>query len=440
MPEINSDGKKSPGGVTAPIRANHQYLLTGVSIMDKIENIIKLKKKRFEIIKAITATADLQKKDLLNVEFIKIEKELELTHAHCTGTHIGGKDLPKSNNSKKTPPTEPIKSLQYDLFAHFITNDQVDTSNAVEVWESIPKYFFSPQQIKKLRTESGLAEPYKWNYTYDGIPCMVKIQPALIEQTDGSYKAFFPSITEELIEEALKKILTDQQYGLHDPQSTETWVRFSLSMLEKELTARGRSRNKNQIKHAIEVMSSCIITLYKNNKELWKGSILQDLVTVGREEYLADANSYHIARLPLFISHAIDKLNYRQFNYARLMSCNDQLTRWIYKQLIHRYKQASYSNEYHFMFSSLECNSGLLQQGRAIDNRKKVLRALDELKERQIIHTYDIDNRKDGRSIVDVKYTIKPTQDFIKEQKAANKRMTNNLNQATPQMKRLNKK
>jgi hypothetical protein len=68
----------------------------------------------------------------------------------------------------------------------------------VEVWESIPKYFFTPRQISQLRTEGGLAEPYKWNFSYNDSPCTVKIQPALIEQENGKYKAFFPSVTEEL--------------------------------------------------------------------------------------------------------------------------------------------------------------------------------------------------------------------------------------------------
>ena len=99
-------------------------------------------------------------------------------------------------------------------------------------------------------------------------------------------------------------------------------------MLQKELKDRGRGRNINKIKHAIEVMSSCVIVLYREGKEVWRGTILQDLVTVGRDEYLADTNAQHIARFPLFISHAINQLKYRQFNYCRLMSCNDQLTRW----------------------------------------------------------------------------------------------------------------
>lgn len=236
--------------------------------------------------------------------------------------------MTKKKSPKISPPSMSIKSIQYDLFSQFVTNNPNSVSNTVELWESIPKYFFTPKQVEKLRTIDGLAKPYKWEYSYNNIPCAVKIQPALIEEEEGSYKAYFPSMTEELVEEALKKIFTEQQYGIHDPQKAESWVRFSLSMIQRELAARGRTRDRNQIKHAIEVMNKCNIAFFKDGKELWSGAILQDLVTVGREEYLADADAQHVARLPLFISHAINSLEYRQFNYDRLMSCNEQLTRY----------------------------------------------------------------------------------------------------------------
>ncbi len=128
----------------------------------------------------------------------------------------------------KNPPATPPKSVQYDLFTQFITNNIADTSNAVEIWDSIPKYFMTSAQTKKRRTKHGHADPIKWNYTYRDQEFTVTIQPALIEQEDGSYKAFFPSSTEELVEESLKKILSDQTYGLHDVANTETWVRFTL--------------------------------------------------------------------------------------------------------------------------------------------------------------------------------------------------------------------
>ena len=62
----------------------------------------------------------------------------------------------------KKPPKDPIKSLQLDLFSQFVTNDQSQVSNTIELWERIPKYFFTAKQVEKLRTIDGLAEPYEW--------------------------------------------------------------------------------------------------------------------------------------------------------------------------------------------------------------------------------------------------------------------------------------
>jgi len=331
---------------------------------------------------------------------------------------------------KRTPPKAPIKSVQFDLFTSFLTNDDGAVSNAIELWDGIPKYFLTPKQQAKLRTDDGLAQFYQWEYTYQGAPCMVRIQPALIEQEDGRGKAFFPSVTEELVEEALKKIFTEQQYGLHDPDNAESWVRFTLGMIYRELKGRGRARSRKQIKHAIAVLSGCILTLYQGGKEVYKGAILSDLVTVNRDDYLADTESHHMARLPVFLSHGINRLQYRQFNYGRLMECNEQLTRWLYKRLIHRYRQASLMDTYHFLFSDVAQGSGLLQQGREDRNREKVISALDELQEKGVLLTYADEGIKTGRKITDVKYTITAAPGFIKEQKAANKRVRQNSDKA----------
>jgi hypothetical protein len=331
--------------------------------------------------------------------------------------------LTQDKDSPKPAPTQPIKSIQFDLFGEFITNNKGEVSNTVEIWERIPKYF-PTRTLEKLRPEKGQPDPYEWEYIEQGHKYTVVIQPALIKE-HGSYKAYFPSVTEELIEEALKKILSDQQYGIHDPENVETWVRFSLSMLYRELKDRGCTRSRAEIKHAIEVMNKCNVSFLKEGKEIWSGAILQDLVTVGREDYLADTDAHHIARLPVFISHAINCLDYRQFNYTRLMNCNTPLSRWIYKQLIHRFKQANLFNDYHFMFGDLK-GCGLLQQTRESDNRRTALEALDELVNRGVLVRYTSLVRKEGQKVVNVKYTVYPSCDFIKEQKAAGKRVTDN--------------
>jgi len=328
----------------------------------------------------------------------------------------------KKKEPPKNPPAIPIKSLAYNLFSQFIANNRDTVSNSLELFESIPKYFLSPFQAARLRTDKGHADPYELSYSYNGTPFTVKIQAALIKQKTGGYKAFFFGETEELVEEVLKKILTYQNCSIHDPRNVETWIKFSLSAIQRELKLRKKTRSLSEIKHAIKVMSDSIITLYRDGEEMWSGSILSDLRTVDREKYLNETDSLHVARLPMFISFAIDQLEYRQFNYDRLMSCREQLSRWLYKKLINRYKQASTENDYHFNFSTIQSESGFLQQSRIRDNRIKVINALEELIRRDVICSYKTKDHKTGKKIVDVTYILTPSTEFIKEQKAANKR------------------
>ncbi|MBA3754750.1 MAG: hypothetical protein H0X02_00305 [Nitrosomonas sp.] len=321
----------------------------------------------------------------------------------------------------KKPPKQYKESTQLDLFSQFVSNDKGEVSNSIEIWENIPKYFFTSAQIAKLRTATGHADPYFWKYKENDRNFTVVIQPTSILQEDGKFLAFFPGVTEELVEEVLKKILSTKSQSLHDVSEAETWVKFSLNMIYKELKLMGRERNFTEIKQAIEIMSKCNISLYEGKKQIWTGNILQDLITIDRESYITDPSAMHIGRFPAFISHAINALKYRQFNYKHLMSCNEQLTRLIYKKLINRYTHASFINDYHFIYSDLK-KSGLLQQAREGNNRLKVVSALNELKQKEVITSYETEERKGGKTVVEVKYTVHPSAKFISEQKAANKR------------------
>jgi hypothetical protein len=74
------------------------------------------------------------------------------------------------------------------------------------------------------------------------------------------------------------------------------------------------------------------------------------------------------------------------------------------------------------MYSDIKQASGLLRQSSERENRKKLLSALEELKEKKAVLTYKAEERKEGRTVTDVKYTITAHPEFITEQKAANKR------------------
>ena len=102
------------------------------------------------------------------------------------------------------------------------------------------------------------------------------------------------------------------------------------------------------------------------------------------------------------------------------MSLSTQLARWLYKQFVHRYKQASMIDTYHFMYSTVKAESRYLEGKTERKNRKKMRDALEELKGQGVLMSYEAQEIKEGRKIVDVKYTVTASLDFRTEQKAAN--------------------
>ena len=126
------------------------------------------------------------------------------------------------------------------------------------------------------------------------------MQPASIEIKPGKFMDFYPSTDEELIEEVLKKI-SDQQYGMHSVAKRESWVRFTLYMIQKELKTRGKSRSVDEIKRSLEIMSQAVVEVEFQGqaKSLrYTNLILSDLTRMTRNDYLQDPKGMWYGRLP----------------------------------------------------------------------------------------------------------------------------------------------
>lgn len=340
---------------------------------------------------------------------------------------------------------EPESAFQMDMFRTFISNAPNDMSNTIEQWDSIPKYCLTAAQVKKLRTPDGLAKSFTRTYTNrerdrggkeQVVNCSLSIQPAQIttKGKDGIEVelAYFPGQTEELIEEILRKILLDQQLGVHSTKGEQTWVKFTLRMIEKELKALNKSRGWDEIKRSLQIMKRCNLHWIKNGKAAYSGGIILELLEVDREDWEEDGNSMWAARLSSLVSLGINNLRYRQLNYARLTSLDDSLSRWIYRRMINRFRQASATETYSLSFSELQQSSGLLEQANDRSNRRKVSDSLQELITKGVINEYSSTEKKDGKKIIDVVYEITPSPKFITEQIAGNKR-TNQMVQDAQQ-------
>lgn len=334
-------------------------------------------------------------------------------------------------SQKKTPPA-PVKSRQFDLFSSFF-GDSKDLSNTIELWDAIPKYCVSQKQQNYLRDEKGNLPLHDQKFEYrptghgqpDAVRCTITIQPASIRDDTGTATQYYPSTDEELIEEVLKKIFTDQRFGIHAPQQNESWVRFSLGMIYRELKARGKSRSYPEIIKSLEILARSVYVVQiegPSKKLAYENTILSNMTRTTRADYLQDTKALWCAQLPALVSKSISELTYRQFNYATLMSLSTPLARWLHKRLSHNYINAGLLQPYNILFSSIHRDSGLLHHVKQAINIKTAESALEELKEKNVLWWFKKEERRQGRAVRDALYTLQPTNDFISEIKAANAR------------------
>lgn len=220
-----------------------------------------------------------------------------------------------ARTTKKTPPPEnALVPRQMELFTNFYGTDEY--SNTAELWDSIPRYSVN------LRRQSGLRDPnhrlpaHEQFFEFQGRLWRMEILPALVKDKDGVRRDYYPSADEELVEEVIRKFFSDQRFGLHDVKESESWVKFTLNMVRRELAQKGRARSIAEIKHSLEVMTRSTVSLYEGDSEhpAYTASILSDVVRVTREQYLEDGKGMWAARLPALISKSVNDHTYRQFN------------------------------------------------------------------------------------------------------------------------------
>ena len=125
------------------------------------------------------------------------------------------------------PSDSDFRNTQLDLFQNFLCNTEREgdqLSNSIDLWDSIPRYSISRQAMAKLRTAEGFLDLHELTFNYKGNRLKVIIQPARIREEDGRTVDYYPSASEELVEDALRKIAAEQQRGFFDKTNFRSGV------------------------------------------------------------------------------------------------------------------------------------------------------------------------------------------------------------------------
>jgi hypothetical protein len=346
------------------------------------------------------------------------------------GASMAKNDDPSKGNLVIPPKEADFTGQQLDIFRSFLYNNEVERdrlSNTFDLWDSVPRYAVSRQQMDKMRKAKGFLDLQQIEFQYRGTPLKTIIQAArILDEKTGTSKDYYPSANEELIEDALRKIAADHQSAFFDKSNYRSGVVFTLYMLREELRKRGHTRSYQEIILSLQILASSVIEIRGEGKtnSFAKSAYFPGLSAVSRNNLTDDPQAKWMVQFHPLVTQEIDTLTYRQFNYAQMMSHSTQIARWLHKQLSLKFTFASILNPFEMRYSTIKRDSALL--GSYSLERKAIAAldtALDELKTVGVLLKVEKKTILGVRNkILDVVYKLFPSSDFSSAMKAANKR------------------
>jgi len=331
------------------------------------------------------------------------------------------------------PPKEAdFQGQQLDLFRSFLCNSENERarlSNTFDLWDSVPRYAVSRQQMEKIRKAKGFLDLRQVEFHYRGATLKTIIQAArVLDEKTGTSKDYYPSASEELIEDALRKIAADQQNAFFDKPNFRSGVVFTLYMLRDELKKRGHTRSYQEIVLSLQILARSTIEIRtmdgKGGEGFAVSSYFSALSAVSKGSLAEDPNAKWIVQFHPLVTQEIDALTYRQFNYAQMMNHKTQLARWLHKQLSLKFTFASLITPFEIRYSTIRRDSALLDgYSRARKAIEALDAALDELMTARVLSKLNKNPVLGLRGkIEDVIYILFASSDFSHDMKASNKR------------------
>lgn len=293
-------------------------------------------------------------------------------------------------------------------------------SNTIELYDFIPKYHWGKSQ----RISDQFLQSLEREFECRGVRYKVRINPARIEDADGVVRDYYPSKREELVEDALRKLACEGQGLFLDD---EAGVTFSLYQLQQELRSMGHTYSISQLKDALMVCAQSNISLSTEDGDaILVSSLFETLGLQTREDWQGQGQKTRaFVRFNSLVTQSIKRKTYRPLNYEKSMSYKSVIARQLHKRMSHHYTQASVTNPYHILLTTIIRDFGLTAYSQLRDNLRDVLASLDEMCEKDVVLEYKVERTTDvdqRNKLCEAKFILLPHPNFINEVARANKK------------------
>ncbi len=301
--------------------------------------------------------------------------------------------------------------LQLSLF-EILEVENRQYSNTVEIYDFLPKEFLG----KATRVADTYLPRLEREFECRGIKYKMKLDPARVEDKDGTVREFYPSQREEVVEDCLRKLMVEGGGVFLDDQAS---VRFTLYQLQKELSDNGHTYSYTQIRESLEILTKTNIELSSDNGDI--RLIFSPIETLGIKGEGGETQTF--VRFSPLVTNSIKDRKFRLINYKKVMGYRSAIARKLHKRLSHFYIQASLTDKYSALLSTLIRDFGLTKYTQMSKNLRDFEKAVEELKDSNTVLNFSKEEIKQERprlKVIDYRLTIQPHPEFVSDVKKAN--------------------
>lgn len=341
--------------------------------------------------------------------------------------------IENNQNKNVAQPFEMVVQRQLHFFS--IPNGR---GNTLLDYDLIPK-FFHDRATKKIplhEQDPNDARVIKISESeqYEIVPAIINIGKKDDQGNDVTIKyAVYPGTRESLIEDCLIHFAQNGEFSLEKGEpgyrtdGRYVGVCFTLYQLRQELKKRGKEYKVEELKEGLDVLS---MAKYKytndNERESVRGYIVAEIDSIPNPNPNDKIRSDRVVHIT-FDTRASKRIlegHYRSYDAICALTMRSPIARYLYKQFTHFWQQANNKGETG-SYRSVDQNETILASGCPLlsnptKRKTNMLKALEELHHAGVIQEIDEDVDvspiKEGRKIVDVRFMVRPTNKFIKQQ------------------------
>jgi hypothetical protein len=333
----------------------------------------------------------------------------------------GGKKFSKSSGesriSRKREKAKPFERYEQKhpvqlSFFEILEPENQQYSNTVEIYDFLPKEYLG----KAPRVADTYLPRLDREFECRGVKYRMKLDPARIEDKGGTVREYYPSQREEIVEDCLRKLMVEGNGVYLDDQAS---VHFTLYQLQKELSDNGHTYSYTQIRDSLEVLTKTNIELSSEDGNI--RLIFSPIETLGIKGEGGETQTF--VRFSPLVTNSIKDRKFRLVNYKKVMGYRSAIARKLHKRLSHFFIQASLTEKYSVLLSTLIRDFGLTKYSQMSKNLRDFEKAVEELKESNTILNFykeEIKQTSPRLKIVDYRLSFQAHFDFISDVKKAN--------------------